>query len=763
MEPPVLAPPKILDSGPCMNMAAVIRLRYPPRLLMRRRLVKLIGETLSVHHVPSPPHALSGTPPGASASSASSATPTPRRFWPRSRSRARTALRHQSALASAYFDGADTTPPAAVFADIVREEDDNDVDDDDDCPALDVLSLYGAIVEYDQRRFVEAPPAPDVDPPAAFATAAAAAAAAEAEAVAEAAEAAANIAANVANSVDTVPVHFPTATRGSSTPDDTASASSTTGTAMNHSEFNINLGDLNPSSDSNSSTDTAAPTRLLPSPPQVTIHFNAAHQHKPRRLVLRFASHDDALLWAYSLDYATRRDPFNSCHYIIGDKLGGGIRSPMYRCAYTPPRKDLHEQRVIKYISRPPPVRSMSPFAWLSTSRRAAATADAVKAKTVNKEDPGDGTVNQEQLSEQHQEQHHFFHWPDLYKKRERERCIASILDSCWLVNATDIFSRVHCHTLVFEYMYGKTLDHFLDRAPGNCLPETHARFVIFRLLNALQYMHSQGVIHRAVRPSNIYFAVKSKSKTKTKTRAKVRDRKQTEATWNPDSDSDSDADKCTETETEFFRRVITLGDFESACFVPKCGSVSETIGTPPYMSVDIVSGRPYDYASDLWSVGAVLFKMLTGRVPFKGRTPCEFRDAIRNYNYSRSHVNRNGHHRFDRLVESSMSTPAQDLVVRLLQVNPRDRITIEQALLHPWLRKLQLLHLAPTPKMSILPHRARERVILTKCQARLWQMMIKVDRAVMTRGRGNRSGKTALVGAILAVVAAIRFGKARN
>lgn len=763
MEPPVLAPPKTLDSGPCMNMAAVVRLRYAPRLLMRRRLVKLIGETLSVHHVPSPPHALSGAPSGASASAASSAAPSSRRHWPRPRSRARTAFRHHpSALAAAYFDGADTTPPAAVFADIVREDDGDDGDGDDDCPALDVLSLCGAIVEYNQRRFVGAAPAVDVDPPAALA-AAAAAVVADAANAANAANGAnganAPVAAGlpVADPPITTPVPFPS--------DDTASAASTTGTAINHSEFNINLINLNPSSDSNASTDIPAPTRLRPSPPQVTILFNALHQHKPRRLVLRFASHDDALLWAYSLDYATRRDPFDSCHYTIGDKLGGGHRSPMYRCAYTPPRKGLHGQRVIKYITRPPPARSAPPFAWLSAPRRAVATAALAKAKAVNKEDPADNTVDQEQLSQQHQEQHHFFHWSDVYKKRERERCIASVLDSCWLVNATDIFSRVHCHTLVFEYMYGKTLDHFLARAPGNCLPETHARFVIFRLLNALQYMHAQGVIHRAVRPSNIYFAVKtkSKSKSKSKAKAKAKSRKQTEANWNQDSDSDSDSDKYAETETEFFRRAITLGDFESACFVPTCGSVSETIGTPPYMSFDIVSGRPYDYASDLWSVGAVLFKMLTGCVPFKGRTQCEFRDAICNYNYSRSHMNHDSRHRFDRLVESNMSTPAQDLVVRLLQVKPRDRITIEQALLHPWLRKLQLLHLAPIPKMGILPHRARERVILTKCQAKLWQTIINVDRAAITRGRGYRTGKTVLVGAILAVIAAIRFGKARN
>src|SRR5206468_8249833 len=52
-------------------------------------------------------------------------------------------------------------------------------------------------------------------------------------------------------------------------------------------------------------------------------------------------------------------------------------------------------------------------------------------------------------------------------------------------------------------------------------------------------------------------------------------------------------------------------------------------MGTPPYMSPEVLQGKPADARSDLWALGVVLYEMLSGRLPFRGSTMIDMSSVI--------------------------------------------------------------------------------------------------------------------------------------
>jgi serine/threonine-protein kinase len=130
---------------------------------------------------------------------------------------------------------------------------------------------------------------------------------------------------------------------------------------------------------------------------------------------------------------------------------------------------------------------------------------------------------------------------------------------------------------IVMEYVGGGSLE---DKMRTGKISLSDSVSVIIQVLNALSYMHSNGIIHRDIKPSNIMFA-------------------------------DS---------------IVKVSDFGIAKPMSDKGltKTGAIVGTVWYMAPEIIKGEIPTPASDLYAVGVILYQLLTGRTPFYGRTDFE-------------------------------------------------------------------------------------------------------------------------------------------
>jgi [calcium/calmodulin-dependent protein kinase] kinase len=106
----------------------------------------------------------------------------------------------------------------------------------------------------------------------------------------------------------------------------------------------------------------------------------------------------------------------------------------------------------------------------------------------------------------------------------------------------------------------------------------------------------------------------------------------------------------------------------------------SDTVGTYQFLAPECCSGDPYDpFKVDIWAVGVMLFIFLFGRLPFTSESTRELFDAI-----TRADVVLPAAEESNR--EVPLSPEGQDLLLRLLEKDPEQRITIAEALRHQWL-----------------------------------------------------------------------------
>lgn len=110
-------------------------------------------------------------------------------------------------------------------------------------------------------------------------------------------------------------------------------------------------------------------------------------------------------------------------------------------------------------------------------------------------------------------------------------------------------------------------------------------------------------------------------------------------------------------------------------CLLPSSTQrFTEIVGTPFYMAPEVLE-RCYGPEADVWSVGVVVFLMLAGRLPFDGATDRQIIKAVLDSEPD-----------FDHPAWDGISTAAKDCVARMLVKDPRQRVTVQQLLAHPWL-----------------------------------------------------------------------------
>lgn len=149
------------------------------------------------------------------------------------------------------------------------------------------------------------------------------------------------------------------------------------------------------------------------------------------------------------------------------------------------------------------------------------------------------------------------------------------------IVRIIDFAEQAENDYMVMDYVAGGTLSDYL---------QTHSQLslqaalpLVVQLADALAYAHQQGLIHRDIKPGNIMF---------------------TDNTY-------------TQVVLTDFGLARLLDDAES-----KLTLSGAMIGTPTYMSPEAVRGEPCDERTDIYSLGVVLYELMTGKTPYAANTP---------------------------------------------------------------------------------------------------------------------------------------------
>ncbi|XP_050396374.1 peripheral plasma membrane protein CASK isoform X4 [Patella vulgata] len=238
----------------------------------------------------------------------------------------------------------------------------------------------------------------------------------------------------------------------------------------------------------------------------------------------------------------------------------------------------------------------------------------------------------------------------------KREASICHLLKHCHIVELLETYSSDGMLYMVFEYMDGADLCfEIVKRAvDGFVYSEAVASHYIRQILEALHYCHANNIVHRDLKPHCVLLASKENSAP------------------------------------------VKLGGFGVAMQLPEDGKISGDehyhyycrVGTPQYMAPEVIKREPYGKAVDMWGCGVLSFILLSGYPPFCG-TKQRLYDLIVKGSY------------FMRPKQwNSLSTLAKDLINRMLELDPEKRITVEEALEHPWIkdkRNIPKVHLHET------------------------------------------------------------------
>lgn len=171
-----------------------------------------------------------------------------------------------------------------------------------------------------------------------------------------------------------------------------------------------------------------------------------------------------------------------------------------------------------------------------------------------------------------------------LVKRFEREARILAGLHHPNIVDILDFFQHQGSYYIVLEYIEGRSLKELLSqRSP---LPLVSAAYIGEQVAQGLRYAHSRGVVHRDIKPANIMF-------------------------------TESGGVKITDFGLAFVKEAMTLTD------------PGTFFGTPAYLAPEQIRGQSGDERSDLFSLGILLYEMLSGSNPFQGESPSQCLDRI--------------------------------------------------------------------------------------------------------------------------------------
>ena len=173
----------------------------------------------------------------------------------------------------------------------------------------------------------------------------------------------------------------------------------------------------------------------------------------------------------------------------------------------------------------------------------------------------------------------------EFVERFQREALASAKLRHPNIVVIHDVGHQQGIYFIVMELLEGRTLKQIIEQEGALSIERAHR--IAEQVAAALDYAHQQGLVHRDVKPANIFIGKNDHT---------------------------------------------TLTDFGIAKAASEAQQLTRTgmlMGTPEYMSPEQAEGEGIDYRTDLYALGVVLYQMLVGQVPFRGTTPHAILHAV--------------------------------------------------------------------------------------------------------------------------------------
>ncbi|ESP05300.1 hypothetical protein LOTGIDRAFT_208293 [Lottia gigantea] len=204
------------------------------------------------------------------------------------------------------------------------------------------------------------------------------------------------------------------------------------------------------------------------------------------------------------------------------------------------------------------------------------------------------------------------------------------------VINLVDVLTNEEKQKMymIMEYCVSE-LQEMLEGVPDKKFPVMQAHFYFCQLIDGLEYLHSQGIIHKDIKPGNLLLT------------------------------------------TNETLKITDLGVAEALPPFAVDDTCKTSQGSPAFQPPEIANGLDTfsGFKVDIWSSGVTLFNITTGKYPFEGDNIYKLFECIGKGVYQ---------------LPSDMETLLSSLINGMLEYDPKKRLTIEQIRNHDWIRKKQ-------------------------------------------------------------------------